>query len=95
MAITISKDKKEQFKQGIYRMIEFRYYLKYRKRIPKGIRRVMIEIVIALGQLTVLYDDDRLENIDVVNNVFDIATERNNYINKYINYLNESKKETQ
>lgn len=95
MVTIISEDKKEKFKQWLYRMIEFRYYLKYRKRIPKGIRRAMIEIVITLGQLTVLYDYDRLENIDVVNNIFDIATEKNDYINKYINYLNESKKEVQ
>lgn len=83
---------KEKFKQWIYRMIEFRYYVKYRKKIPKGIRRAIIEETIALGQLTIAYKKNKLDDVKEINNVFNIAIKKNNYINEYIDFLKEQRK---
>ena len=86
---------KENLKQYLYKIIEFRYYIKYRKKIPKGIRRAMIELVISLGQLTVLHGNNILDDSKAVDGGFDIAIRKHQFVGKYIDYLIQERKEKQ
>ena len=63
---------KEKLKQVKYKFIEFRYYKKYWKHIPKVVRRSLIELSICLGQLTDIYMLDKI-NDEVVDGGFKIA----------------------
>ena len=84
---------KEKLKQIKYKFIEFRYYKKYWKDIPKGVRRSLIELSICLGQLTDIYMLDKI-NDEVVDGGFKIAQSRLESIEKYVDFLKEEKKNT-
>ena len=84
---------KEKLKQVKYKFIEFRYYKKYWKDIPKGVRRSLIELSICLGQLTDIYMLDKM-NGKVVDSSFKIAQSRLESIEKYVDFLKEEKKNT-
>ena len=84
---------KEKLKQVKYKFIEFRYYKKYWKDIPKGVRRNLIELSICLGQLTDIYMLDKV-NGEVVDSSFKIAQSRLESIEKYVDFLKEEKKNT-
>ena len=84
---------KEKLKQVKYKFIEFRYYKKYWKDIPKGVRRSLIELSICLGQLTDIYMLDKV-NGEVVDSSFKIAQSRLESIEKYVDFLKEEKKNT-
>ena len=46
---------KEKIKQIKYKFKEFRVIIKNWFAIPKGLRRMLIELIIVIGQLTQLY----------------------------------------
>ena len=81
---------KEKLKQVKYKFIEFRYYKKYWKDIPKGVRRNLIELSICLGQLTDVYMLDKMNN-EVVDGGFKIAQSRLKSIEKYVDFLKKKK----
>ena len=81
---------KEKLKQVKYKFIEFRYYKKYWKHIPKEVRRNLIELSIFLGQLTDIYMLDKI-NDEVVDSGFKIAQSRLESIKKYVDFLKEEK----
>ena len=84
---------KEKLKQVKYKFIEFRYYKKYWKHIPKGVRRSLIELSICLVQLTDIYMIDKI-NDEVVDGGFKIAQSSLESIEKYVDFLKEEKKNT-
>ena len=84
---------KEKLKQVKYKFIEFRYYKKYWKHIPKGVRRSLIELSICLGQLTDIYMINKI-NDEVVDGGFKIAQSSLESIEKYVDFLKEVKKFT-
>ena len=80
----------EKLKQIKYKFNEFRYYKKYWKHIPKGVRRSLIELSICLGQLTDIYMLDKI-NDEVVDGGFKIAQSRLESIEKYVDFLKKKK----
>lgn len=83
---------KEKLKQLKFRFIEFRYYHKYWRHIPKGVRRSIIELSISLGELTDSYNYTNM-NGKPIDNVLDIAKERNEYIRSYIDFISNAKED--
>ena len=81
---------KEKLKQIKYKFNEFRYYKKYWKHIPKGVRRSLIELSICLGQLTDIYMLDKI-NDEVVDGGFKIAQSRLESIEKYVDFIKKKK----
>ena len=81
---------KEKLKQIKYKFNEFRYYKKYWKHIPKGVRRSLIELSICLGELTDIYMLDKI-NDEVVDGGFKIAQSRLESIEKYVDFLKKKK----
>lgn len=81
---------KEKLKQAKYKFIEFRYYKKYWRHIPKGVRRSLIELSICLGQLTDIYRLNKL-NDKIVDGGFEIAISKLESIEKYVDFLKEAK----
>lgn len=81
---------KKKLKQIKYKFIEFRYYKKYWKHIPKGVKRSLIELSICLGQLTDIYMLNKI-NYEVVDDGFKIAQSRLESIEKYVDFLKEEK----
>lgn len=88
---------KEKLKQAKYRFVEYRYYKKYWKHIPKGVRRGLIELSICLGQLTDICKLDKKidkQNAELVSNSFKIATTKLESVEKYLDFLKEAKNST-
>lgn len=79
---------RDNMKQIKFKILEFLYYLKYRKHIPKGVRRNLIELTIFLGELTALYKVNKL-NIEDKNlkECIDTAEQKIVYLEEYLDYL--------
>lgn len=72
-------------KQLMFKLTELRLCIKYWTSIPKGVRRNLIELAIALGEMTTVRGKD-IEQ-ECVNKVTDIAVSRAEYIENYIKFL--------
>lgn len=75
-------------KQVKFKILEFMYYLKYRKHIPKGVRRNLIELTIFLGEFTALYKLNLL-NIEDKNlkEGLAIVEQKITYLEEYLEWL--------
>lgn len=72
-------------KQLRFKLSELRLCLKFWFSIPKGVRRNLIELTIALGELSSI--QTKGIKCNGTDKVEDIAVERVEYIKSYIRYL--------